>query len=438
MHVLLISPSINDQKRTNKGLMIPQLALYILEGLTPQEHTVKIIEEEAEKIDLDDPCDLVGISCMTANAPRAYDLCREFKKKGKTVVLGGVHPTILPDEALQHADSVVIGEAEGVWKTLLHDFEHHQLQRTYHQSSPDLKPYIPKDYRKIIKNRLFNLIPVLTTKGCPYNCEFCCVSKIYGKTIRHLPVENIVRDIKASGAKNFIFLDDNIIGDTRYAKALFEAIKPLKINWVGQASISLLVNDDEMLRLASESGCKALFMGIESVSEQQLKAMKKAMSEISMLEQALRKIKKHKILIHASMVFGFDHDHKDTFSQTLQFLMKNKVSTVSFNVLTPYPGTRIFEQLKNEDRLMTTNWKYYDHNTVVFQPKNMTPFELQMGKLQARKKFYSFYSVMRRLLGNLYNPLIYFPMNVGHMKQVKVEARHVKEIKRELFEKNAW
>lgn len=285
---------------------------------------------------------------------------------------------------------------------------------------------------------MFNLIPVLTTKGCPYNCDFCCVSKIYGKTIRHLPVENIVRDIKTSGAKNFIFLDDNIIGDTSYAKALLKAIKPLKINWVGQASIALLVNDNEMLQLAAESGCKALFMGIESVSEQQLKAMKKAMSEISMLEQALRKIKQHKILIHASMVFGFDDDHKDIFGQTLRFLMKNKVSTVSFNVLTPYPGTRIFEKLKREDRLMTTNWKYYDHNTVVFKPKNMTPFELQIGKLNARKKFYSFYSVMRRLFGNLYNPLIYFPMNVGHMKQVRVEARRVKEIKSELFEKNAW
>jgi len=436
MQILLISPAINDQKRTNKGLMIPQLALYILEGLTPPEHTIKIIEEEAEKIDLDFPCDLVGISCMTANAPRAYELCREFKKRGKTVVLGGIHPTILPDEALQYADCVVIGEAEGVWKTLLHDFEQNQLKPTYHQASPNLEPYILKDYNKIIKNRLFNLIPILTTKGCPYNCDFCCVSKIYGNTVRHLPISNIVRDIKESGAKNFIFLDDNIIGDTHYAKALFEAIKPLKINWVGQASISLLVNDNEMLQLASESGCKSLFMGIESISEQQLKVMKKAMKEINLLEQALRKIKKAKILIHASMVFGFDHDHKDIFFQTFQFLMKNKVSTVSFNVLTPYPGTRIFEQLQREDRLMTTNWKYYDHNTVVFQPKNMTPVELQMGKLNARKKFYSFYSVMLRSFGNLYNLLIYFSMNVGHMKQVKVEAKRVKEIKSELFEKN--
>jgi radical SAM superfamily enzyme YgiQ (UPF0313 family) len=415
--------------------MIPQLALYILEGLTPPEHSVKIIEEEAEILDLEYPCDLVGISCMTANAPRTYDLCREFKKRGKKVVLGGVHPTILPDEALQHADCVVIGEAEGVWETLLDDFERNLLKSTYHHPSPDLERYIPKNYSKLIKSSVYKLIPVLTTKGCPYNCNFCCVSNIYGNTIRHLPIKNIVRDIQESGAKNIIFLDDNIIGDTRYAKALFKAIKPLNINWVGQASISLLVNDNDILRLVSESGCKALFMGIESVSEQQLQAMKKAMKEINLLELALKRIKKHNILIHASIVFGFDNDQKNIFNQTLHFLMKNKVSTVSFNVLTPYPGTRIYEELKNEDRLITTDWKYYDHNTVVFKPKNMTPYELQLGNYKARKKFYSLHSVLLRLLGNLYNPFIYFLMNFGHMKQVRLEAKRLREITGEIYSK---
>jgi radical SAM superfamily enzyme YgiQ (UPF0313 family) len=434
MRILLISPAINDRERTNKEVMIPQLAVYILEGLTPPQHTVKIIEEEAEQIDFEYPCDLVGISCMTANAPRAYDLCWEFKKRGKKVVLGGVHPTILPDEALLHADCVVIGEAEGVWETLLDDYERNLLQPTYHNPSPDLARYIPKDYSKIVKKSVYKLIPVLTTKGCPYNCNFCCVSNIYGNTIRHLPIKNIVRDIQESGAKNIIFLDDNIIGDTHYAKALFKAITPLNINWVGQASISLLVNNNSMLRLASQSGCKALFMGIESISENQLQTMKKGMKEIHLLEQALKKIKKHKILIHASMVFGFDNDQKDIFNQTLHFLMKNKVSTVSFNILTPYPGTRIYEELKKEDRLITTDWKYYDHNTVVFKPKNMSPYELQLGNFKARKKFYSLHSVLLRMSGNLYNPLIYFPMNIGHMKQVRMERKRLKKVTSEIFE----
>jgi radical SAM superfamily enzyme YgiQ (UPF0313 family) len=433
MKIILISPTIDNTKRTNKGLMMPQLALYILQGLTPAEHEVKTIEEETEKIDLDEPCDLVGISCMTSNAPRAYELCQEFKKRGRTVVLGGVHPTILTDEALQYADCVVKGEAEGVWKKLLEDFQNNDLKRTYHEAKPDLSVYVPKDFSKIIKRRLFNLIPIMTTRGCPYNCDFCCVTNLFGKKIRHVPVENVVRDIKESGAKNFMFLDDNIIGNKKYAKELFKAIKPLNIKWVGQASVSLLVEDEELMQLAADSGCKVLFFGIESVSEEQLESMHKAITEIKDLEKAMKKIKKMGILIHASMVFGFDSDTKEVFRKTVEFLIKNKVSTVSFNILTPYPGTKVYEELKNENRLTTTDWKYYDHNTVVFKPKNMSPYELQLNKTKVRKKFYSFSSVLKRFPGNLYNPLVYFATNYGHMKQVKIESKRNVTLKDELF-----
>jgi radical SAM superfamily enzyme YgiQ (UPF0313 family) len=329
---------------------------------------------------------------------------------------------------------VVVGEAEGVWETLLIDFRNNNLKRKYHEPKPDLGKYVPKDFSKIIKRRLFNLLPIMTTRGCPYNCDFCCVTDLFGKKIRHIPVENVVRDILESGSKNFMFLDDNIIGDPKYAKALFRAIKPLKVKWVGQASISLLVNDTELMQLAAESGCKALFLGIESVSEEQLKSIRKAIKDIEHLENAFKKIKKMGILIHASMVFGFDNDTKETFHETVKFLIKNKISTVSFNVLTPYPGTKVHESLKNENRLVTTDWKYYDHNTVVFKPKNMTPYELQTGKVNARKQFYSISSVLKRLSGNLYSPVIFFAINYGHMKQVKVEAKRIVKLKSELFE----
>jgi len=433
MKILLISPAADSLKRTNKGLMMPQLALYILQGLTPPGHNVKIIEEEVESINLDEDCDLVGISCMTANSTRAYELSTEFRKRGKTVVLGGVHPTILPDEALQYSDSVVIGEAEGVWETVLNDFCSNTLQKTYHNPEPDLGKYVPKDFKRILKKRLFKLIPIMTTRGCPYSCDFCCVSNLFGKKIRHIPIENVVRDIQASGSKNFMFLDDNIIGHPRYAKELFTALIPLKIKWVGQASVSLLVKDQELMDLAAKSGCKALFFGLESVSETQLKLMHKAIKDIGMLEAALKKIKKMGILIHASMVFGFDNDTKEVFEETVNFLIKNKVSTVSFNILTPYPGTKTYEDLKRENRLLTSDWKYYDHNTVVFRPPNMTPFELQLGKIKARLKFYSISSVLRRLNGNLYGIGIYLATNYGHIKQAKVEARRIPRLKSELF-----
>jgi radical SAM superfamily enzyme YgiQ (UPF0313 family) len=436
MKILLISPAVDAEKRTNKGLMMPQLALYILAGLTPPEHEVVIIEEETGHIDLEQECNMVGISCMTANAPRAYELCREFKRRGKTVILGGVHPSILPDEALQHADCVVVGEAEGVWEILIKDFQNNNLKIKYHDPIPDLGKYVPKDFSKMIKKGLFNLIPIMTTRGCPYNCDFCCVTNLFGKKIRHIPIENVVRDIQESGSKNFMFLDDNIIGHPKYAKELFRAIKPLRIKWVGQASISLLTRDDELMQLAAESGCKVLFFGIESVSEEQLQSMRKAIKEIEHLESAFKKIKKMGILILASMIFGFDNDTKEIFNETVRFLIRNKVSIASFNVLTPYPGTKIYENFKNENRLITTEWMYYDHNTVVFKPINMTPYELQIGKINARKKFYSLSSVMKRSLGNLFNPLIYFAINYGHMKQVKVESERIAKIKSELFEYN--
>ena len=433
MKILLISPVVSKTKRTVKELMMPQLALYILEGLTPDSHEVRIIEEEVQAIDFEEHCDLVGISCMTANAPRAYEVAEEFRKQCKTVVLGGVHPTILPDEALLHADSVVIGEGEGVWEKLLEDFAAGKLNKRYHDPTPDLSRYVKKDFTNIIKKRLFSIVPIMTSRGCPYNCDFCCVTDLFGKTIRHIPVENVVKDIQNSGSRNFMFLDDNVIGHPKYAKELFRALIPLKIKWVGQASISFL-KETELLQLAADSGCKILFIGLESVSEVHLKTMKKSMKDNEELKQTIKKIKKMGILIHASMIFGFDSDTKKVFRETVKFLIKAKISTVSFNILTPYPGTKTHETLKKASRLLTDNWKYYDHNTVVFNPMNMTPLELQIGKIMARTKFYRKLSFLMRLLGNLNNPVLFAATNYGHMKQTQVERRRFASLKSELFD----
>ena len=435
MKILLVSPSVDPNEKTNKQMMMPQLALIILQGLTPKEHQVVTVDEEAESIDLEHDCDLVGISFMTPNASRAYWLAREFKKRGKTVVLGGVHPTLLPDEASPYGDSVVIGEAEGVWAELLEDYKNGCLKKIYHNPRPDLSIYVPKDFSKIIKRGLFSLVPIMTSRGCPYHCDFCCVTDLFGKEIRHLPVDNIVRDIKESGRNNFMFLDDNIIGHPSYAKELFAALKPLKISWVGQSSISLLVNDDELLKLAAESGCKGLFIGLESVKEAQMNSLRKSFKSLEGLENALKKMRKAGIFVHASMIFGFDEDTKEVFDDTVKFLIKNKVHTVSFNVLTPYPGTKTFQKMKEEGRLLTDDWKYYDHSTVAYQPKNMSPYELMVGKIRSRKKFYGAWSILRRLLGNFHHPVIYMAMNWGHIKAVKVEGKRLAVVKHDIYDK---
>ncbi|MBN1822726.1 MAG: B12-binding domain-containing radical SAM protein [Endomicrobiales bacterium] len=433
MKILLISPSTDPGTKTPKGLMIPQLALHILEGLTPLRHEVRIVEEEIESIDLETECDLVGISCMTSNAPRAYYLSDEFRKRGKKVVLGGVHPTILSEEAMEHCDAVVVGEAEAAWERVLEDFQKGGLQRIYREAVPSLDRYISMKFKQSTKKRLFNIIPVMTTRGCPYSCEFCCVSGMYGKKIRHVPVRNIVRELEESDNKTYIFLDDNIVGDPVYAKELFKAIKPLKIKWVGQSSVSF-VHDAEIIRLAAESGCAALFFGIESVSETQLRRMKKSIKQVGQMEEAIRKVKDMGIYFHASVVFGFDSDTRSIFPETLDFLNRNKIGTASLNILTPYPGTRVYEQFAAEGRLLTANWKYYDHSTVVFKPRNMTPYELQSGEIWVKKEFSRLSSILRRFPGNLSHPLIYLAMNLGIRENVKVDTRRLPGLRDKIFE----
>jgi radical SAM superfamily enzyme YgiQ (UPF0313 family) len=433
MNIALISPSKNPLVKKPKGIMMPQLALNLLEGLTPPEHNVTMIEEEIDYIDLDMECDLVGISCMTSNAPRAYHLADEFQRRGRKVVMGGVHPTILPDEALSHADSVVIGEAEGVWEQVLEDAQNDRLQKKYHKPFPSLEKYVHVKHRKGTKKRLFGTVPVMTTRGCPYNCEFCCVHDIFGKKIRHVPVENVVQDICDSGGKTFLFLDDNIIGDPKYAKELFRAIKPMKIRWGGQASISF-VRETEMIRLAAESGCIGLFFGLESVSKSQLLAMRKSLKELEQVGEAIQRVKDFGIHFHASMIFGFDDDTTAVFPETLDFLEKYRVRSASLNVLTPYPGTKTYDKMRNDGRLLTNNWRYYDHNTVVFQPRHMSPLELQVGRLWAVQEFTKLSATMRRFATDFTHPFLHLAINLGCRKSISNEIRDFPGLATELYQ----
>jgi radical SAM superfamily enzyme YgiQ (UPF0313 family) len=432
VQITLISPVRNPNVKKPKGIMMPQLALNLLEGLTPPHHQVKLIEEEIDHVDFDAECDLVGISFMTSNAPRAYYLADEFRKRGRKVVMGGVHPSILPDEALSHADSVVIGEAEGVWEQVLEDFQRGKPQQKYYKPFPSLEKYVHVKHRKGTRKRLFGAVPVMTTRGCPYNCDFCCVHDVFGRKIRHVPIPNVVQDIQDSGGKTFLFLDDNIIGNPKYAKELFNAIKPLNIRWGGQASISF-VKETEMMRLAAESGCKGLFFGLESVSKSQLQAMRKSPKEIEHVEEAIRKVKDFGIHFHASMIFGFDNDTTDVFPETLDFLNKNRVSSASLNVLTPYPGTKIYNKLRSEGRLITNNWRYYDHNTVVFKPKRMSPLDLYVGRLWAVQEFTKLYASAKRCVTDYTHPYLHFAINVGTRKSINNEIKAFQGVASQLY-----
>lgn len=421
---------------TSRGILIPQLALFILQGLTPDQHEVKIVEEEYMQLDLDEECDLVGISCMTSNVYRGYRIADAFRKKGKIVVMGGIHPSIMPDEALLHANTVVIGEAEGVWEKILEDIETNKLQQRYHEANPNLDRYIPKDFSRLSKKRAFNLTPIQTSRGCPYNCDFCCVTDIFGKKIKLIPVEHVVKDIESSGNRNFIFLDDNIIGNPKYARELFKALIPLKIRWIGQSSISF-AQDIELMKLAKKSGCRGLFIGLESVVDSSIQKFKKLKS-LEDTEVSLRRILRIGIIIQASVIFGFDEDTHETFGQTVKFLRRNRISLASINMLTPYPGTRLYEEFKAGGRLLHEKWEYYDHHTVVFQPKNLTPLELQIGKIKAKAAFSSIPSIIERIPGNLRAPGIFLMANMGYRKSARAESKKLQQFKSQMQSNNSF
>jgi radical SAM superfamily enzyme YgiQ (UPF0313 family) len=396
MKLLLVSPSHKFVKKVLKAIKIPQLALHILASLTPNDVDITVIDEEIREIDFSLDFDLVAVSCMTATANRSYQLSDMYRERGSKVVLGGIHPTILPQEAIQHADAVVIGEAEGCWADVINDFRKGTLQKLYHVPSPDLSkyPFPRRDFH--IDKALFNCVGLLTTRGCPYACEFCSVTDFYGRKIRHRPVSMVVEDIKRSGSKTFLILDDNVTGHPEYSKELFEALIPLGIRWIGQSSISM-AKDKEMLKLCRKSGCAALFFGIESVSPSSLTGMKKSLKSIEETEEAIKSIQDNGIAFHPSIILGFDTDTKAIFDDTLEFLARTKLPTMALHVLTPYPGTRIYQRFRDQGRIISQDWSHYDHSTVVFQPKNMTPQELAEGHYYVQSEFYSFSSILRHI-----------------------------------------
>jgi len=427
MKILLISPVKDVTRRTVEIIKFPMISLLYIAAATPEKHEISIVEEETDIIDFDAACDLVGITCMSATAPRAYAIAQEFKKRGKTVVMGGIHPTILPYEAKNFCDCVVTGEAEPVWQQLLTDFENGCLREFYHGGATEDIDKYPLPSRELIKpGAVLGMEPIVTSRGCPYSCDFCSVWKFFGRKIRHVSVDKVIMDIQNSKTSRFMFLDDNIVGDPAYAKSLFLALKDMKIDWVGQASISFS-KSEELLRLARESGCKGLFFGVESVSEEKIKRMSKSMKNQQETIDAIKRIIANGIFFHASLVFGFDDDDPSVFDETLEFLYKTKIPSATFNILTPYPGTDLYERFSKQNRLITENWEFYDHCTVTYRPERMTIDELYNGYEYAKKTFYSMGHIVNRFPASFRNPLIFTIANIGIKRSLKGEKATIRE-----------
>ncbi len=397
MKLELIVPATQENIRKRKKATCPPLGLAMVAALTPPEVEVSLTDENVTAIDFQKPTDLVGITALTATAQRAYDIADTFRARGVKVVLGGIHPSILPEEASQHADAVVIGEAEGIWPKLIEDFKANKLQKVYRQYERPSLVSLPIPRRDLFaEGAYFVRNTISTTRGCPYSCSFCTVTSFFGHTYRCRPVEEILKEIETFNKKGLIaFVDDNIVGNLRFAKELFRALIPYKIKWVGQASVTI-ARDDELLKLAAASGCIDLFIGFETLSPANLVAVGKKFNVVDEYENVIRDVHSHGISIHGFFVLGLDEDDEGVFERTLHFAQKMRLESAQFAWPVPYPGTALCEFLDKAGRIVTKDWSQYE-STPVFEPKLMSRETLQKRRDWVWRKFYSPLSIWRRV-----------------------------------------
>jgi radical SAM superfamily enzyme YgiQ (UPF0313 family) len=374
------------------------MCLPVLASLTPPGVQMRLVDENVEPVDLDEGADLVAISCLTASAPRGYQIADSFRARGTPVVIGGIHASVLPEEAAEHADAVVIGEAEHQWPEVFADFaagRPRQFYRTPHR--PELKD-LPLPRRDLLRtDRYLTVNIVQTARGCPNGCSFCSVSSTFGRRYRFRPVTEVVEEVRSLPSDHVAFADDNIVAKPRRAKELFEALVPLNLQWVSQGDLSA-TKDEELLSLMARSGCIAIFVGLDSLSKESLIAANKRPNTKMDYDKAVKAYNRHGIDVVGSFVFGFDPDEPDVFQKTEAFAERLKLSAAHFTVLTPFPGTSLYEQLKEEGRIANTDWSRYSMGHVVYQPRKMTAEQLRLGRLYAYSRFYSLPSILRRTL----------------------------------------
>jgi len=430
MKIKLICPTpydLNNKLIKIKRATIPPLSILYIAGLTPKGHDIKILDDCVQSIDFDEPIDLVGITSMTSTAKRAYEIADEFRRRNVKVIMGGIHVSSEVEEALEHADTVVIGEADDSWKIVLQDASNGNLKRTYQYKRKDPLDNLPHprfdllDITKYIRLpfRRSPVIPIQTARGCPFNCEFCTVSKFWGNKIRFRPIKDVTNEITMSNADTVFFTDDNFVANPKRTLELCDALSRLKIKYMCQID-SLAFKYPKIIKALKKSGCFMVFVGLESINKKNLKDINKGFNKPETYPKLIKMLHRNKINVYASIILGFENDDPETAQETASFLINQKVGMASFFRLTPFPDTRLFERLNTQGVLIDKKWWLTrDENVgeLIKYPNNpYTPGELTSI---ARRHFYSRKSILRRFFPLNIFKLYVLPFNIVSYKKIK-------------------
>jgi len=426
MKICLISPA-GAMHRYNgmfhKGLHYAPITLALLAALVPEELNaqIEVYDETAEAIPLDTDADVIAITCITGTACRCYRFADYFRSLGKTVLLGGVHPSLLPEEAAEHADSVLIGLGEKTFPQALQDWKNGCLKPQYFGGGCydiSKRPLPRKDLLK--KKKYVTLNTVEAVRGCNHTCTFCAYPAAFGKRVITRPVEDVIAEIKSFKGKEVIFPDVNLIADVAYAKELFTAMIPLKKWWFGLTTTAIGHNP-ELLDVFQKSGCKGLLIGFESVNQETQKNIRKGQNHVNEYKELMDLLHRRGIMVMGCFAFGSDEDGPDVFRRTVDLCIEAKIDLPRFSVITPFPGTEFYRELESEGRILEKNWAMYDVEHCVYQPKQMTKEELEAGIAWAWKEVYSVKNILKRLDLTKIRTLksVYALVNIGYRKYAK-------------------
>lgn len=422
MKLLLILPK-NElgfwgkvSKSGKAGLV--RLSLPTIAALTPNDWDVEIHDARIKPVDYDTKVDLVGITGFTAEMPSAYEIADGFRRKGIKVIMGGIHVSALPDEALKHADTVIVGEAETVWHKALEDFKKNELKPIYKAEHLCEMQNMAIPSRGLLDRGMYGsgFNTLQATRGCPFNCDYCTVTSFFGNQFRVRPVDQVIEEIRGFDTKEFFFVDDNIVGRPKYAKELFTKLMPLKLRWGSQASINI-AKDPELLSLYAKCGGKYVFIGLESLSQKNLDKMHKGWNSAKGYKEAIKKIHDAGINVLGSFVFGLDEDDETVFKNTFDFIMDAGIDAAQFHILTPFPGTETYAVLEREGRITERDWAKYHTGEVVFKPKGMTEYQLQAGYYWIFRNTYSVKNMLKRVLRSPKGIKYRIAMNLSYRKK---------------------